>query len=306
MASEKGDLVESDLDVDRLRSCSTAPPWYRRIVSPYPLVLGGVTLKVLGSINRDYFETLLRLRLGSTDLLSIPEYYGPNMSILEYKGEAIGLVGVDYQHPGENLESVISGVRKEDVKGGLNLGWLMGRGKKDEGTSVENVASSGTSTATDSKSSAKNRKQRSITVASDPSGPVSRKPNHLKGSTAHIRHLYVDALYRGKGLEEELLQHALRQAFESTDHSAIRRVIISTPSYASTALTSLLRSMSFVTVAAGDDAVVPGMPGHEEGQGIMVKDTRRFGVAGWQVVAWSGKWLEITKGQWESWKMQQK
>lgn len=269
-------------------------------------MIGAVTLKVLGSINRDYFETLLRLRLGSTDLLSIPEYYGPNMSILEYKGEAIGLVGVDYQHPGENLESVISGVRKEDVKGGLNLGWLMGRGKNDEGTSVEDVASSGTSTATDSKSSAKNRKQPSITVASDPSGPVSRKPNHLKGSTAHIRHLYIDALYRGKGLEEELLHHALRQAFESTDHSAIRRVIISTPSYASSALTSLLRSMSFVTVAAGDDAVVPGTPGHEEGQGIMVKDTRRFGVAGWQVVAWSGKWLEITKGQWESWKKQQK
>jgi predicted GNAT family acetyltransferase len=217
------------------------------------------------------------------------------MSILEYKGEAIGLVGVDHQRPGENLESVIDGVKKE----GKGFGWLK---KKDEGQSVKDVASSATSSATDPKSTLKNRKQ-SVTVPSDPSGPISRKPNHLKGSTAHIRHLYVDAPYRGRGLEQDLLQFALSEAF---DNSAIRRVIIATPSFASPALRSLLRSMSFVPVAQGDDAVVPGTPGHEEGQGIMVKDTREFGVAGWRVVGWSGKWLEITRGQWEAWKSKQR
>lgn len=300
MAPTTGYLVESRLDVDRFWRSRLTPPRGRRIVRPASRCL--IQTNPFCSINRDYFETLLRLRLGSTDLLSIPEYYGAHMSILEYKGEAIGLVAVDYQKPGENLESVIDGARKEDVEGGLGLGWLMGRGKKDEGQSVKDVASSATTSATDSKSSLKSRKQ-PLTVPADPSGPIARKSNHLKGTTAHIRHLYVDAPYRGRGLEQDLLRHAISEAFTQ---SAIRRVIVSIPSYAPSALTTLLRRMSFVTVAQGDDAIVPGTPGHEEAQGIMVKDTREFGVFGWRVVGWSGKWLEITRAQWEAWKAKQR
>jgi predicted GNAT family acetyltransferase len=180
---------------------------------------------------------------------------------------------------------------------------LTGSGKKNEGDSVKAISSSATSTATATNSSnAKNRKQQqsSATVSANPSGSVSRKANHLKGSTAHIRHLYVDAQYRGKGLEEELVRHALSRAFGSDKRSAIHRVIIASPSYASPALISLLQHLSFVNVAAGDDAVVPGMPtpGHEESQGIMVKDTRHFGIAGWEIVSWSGKYWEITRSLW--------
>lgn len=266
----------------------------------------GVTEVCVDRINRDYFETLLRLRLGAVDLLDIPEYYGSDLSVLEFRGEIIGLVAVDYKRPGENLESVISGVRKEDIKSGLNLGWLTGRGKKSVQASVENVASSATTSATKTKDTTlRNRKsQPSVTVPADPSGPAHKSSiaNHLRGSTAHIRHLYVDAQYRNKGLEEELITHALRTAFNTT-HPEIHRCIIASPSYASSAQIQLLRDMSFIKIATGDDAVVPGLvtPGHEESQGIMVKDTRKFGVAGWEVVSWSGQWWEITRDLGERW-----
>jgi predicted GNAT family acetyltransferase len=211
---------------------------------------------------------------------------------------------VDFKRPGENLESVISGVRKEDIKSSLNLGWLRGRGKKSEEASVENVASSAMSSAMNTKDTTiRNRKsQASVTVPADSSGPANKSssPNHLRGSTAHIRHLYVDAQYRSKGLEEELITHALRSAF-SPSRPEIHRLIIATPSYASSALVQLLKDMSFVKVAQGDDAVVEGTPGHEEGKGIMVRDSRKFGVAGWEVVSWSGQWWEVTRGMAEKW-----
>lgn len=248
----------------------------------------------------------MRLRLGAADLLSIPDYYGSHFSILEHKGEIIGLIAVDYKRPGENLESVISGVRKEDIKSGLNLGWLKNRGNSKDQAAAEPLDSSAITSAIDGKDAAlRNRKsQPSVLVPSNPSGSAhtSSAPNHLRGSTAHIRHLFVDAQYRNKGLEEELITHALRTAFASSN-SKIHRCIISTPSYASTSQVQLLRDMSFIKVAAGDDAVVPGMatPGHEESRGIMVKETRRFGVAGWQVVSWSGQWWEITRGLGERW-----
>lgn len=265
------------------------------------------------SINRDYFETLLRLRLGAKDLLSIPDYYGDDLSVLEFRGEVIGLVAVDYQRPGENLESVIPGVKAEKIKGGLNLGWLLGKGNKRAKDSIQQVVdSTGSSTATstatggkESSTSMKNRQSKSLVavVPSDPSASstTTTKPNHLKGTTAHIRHLYVDAQYRNKGLEEELVAHALTKAFSTTRKPLIQRAIIASPSYASSGLVNLLKQMPFIHIASGDDAVVPGMPGHEERQGIMVKDTREFGVAGYRIVQWSGQWWEITRQQWESW-----
>ncbi|KAJ9110821.1 hypothetical protein QFC22_006678 [Naganishia vaughanmartiniae] len=284
--------------------------------SPIALLtgFGAAALPLLGIvefINRDYFETLLRLRLGAKDLLSIPEYYGDNLSVLEFRGEVIGLIAVDYQRPGENLESVIPGVKKEKINGRLNLDWLMGAGKKGEMQSVQQVvASTGSSSATSGttggkvSTSLKNRKsEKSTTTATVPddssvSSSSPTKANHLKGTTAHIRHLYVDAQYRDKGLEEELVQHALTHAFSNP---AIQRAIIASPSYASSSLLNLLKQMPFIHVASGDDAVVPGMPGHEERQGIMVKDTREFEVVGWKVVQWSGQWWEITRQQWDAW-----
>jgi predicted GNAT family acetyltransferase len=264
------------------------------------------------SINRDYFETLLRLRLGAKDLLSIPDYYGDDLSVLEFRGEVIGLIAVDYQRPGENLESVIPGVKPEKIKGGLNLGWLRGRGKNGARESVQRVvASTATSTATEGKgsSSLQNRKsEKSATTTT--TATSTTKANHLKGTTAHIRHLYVDAQYRNKGLEEELVSYALTRAFTSdrpgSQQPPIQRAIISSPSYASSSLTNLLtKQMPFIHIASGDDAVLPGQPGHEERQGLMVKDTREFGVAGWKVVQWSGQWWEITRQQWEAWTREQ-
>ncbi|KAJ9093185.1 hypothetical protein QFC21_006502 [Naganishia friedmannii] len=282
--------------------------------SPIALLtgFGAAALPLLGIvefINRDYFETLLRLRVGAKDLLSIPEYYGDDLSVLEFRGEVIGLIAVDYQRPGENLESVIPGVKVEKIKGRLNMGWLTGRGQKGEKDSVEQVVkSTGSSTATstaggDKRSTLKNRKSEKSAIVLDDLSAASAttKANHLKGTTAHIRHLYVDAQYRDKGLEEELVQHALSKAFSTDRKPRIQRAIIASPSYASSSLLSLLKQMPFIHVASGDDAVVPGMPGHEERQGIMVKDTREFGVAGYKVVQWSGQWWEITRQQWEAW-----
>ncbi|GHJ89064.1 hypothetical protein NliqN6_5466 [Naganishia liquefaciens] len=279
--------------------------------SPISLLtgFGAAALPLLGVvefINRDYFETLMRLRLGAADLLSILDYYGSNFSVLEYKREIIGLIAVDYKRPGENLESVISGVRKDDIKSGLNLGWLKNRGDSKEQAAAEPLGSSGLSSATDSKDATlRNRKsQPSVVVPSNPSGSAhtSSAPNHLRGSTAHIRHLFVDAQYRNKGLEEELITHALRTAFDPSNPK-IHRCIIATPSYASPSQIQLLRDMSFIKIATGDDAVVPGMatPGHEESRGIMVKETRRFGVAGWEVISWSGQWWEIPRALGERW-----
>ncbi|KAJ9105591.1 hypothetical protein QFC19_003573 [Naganishia cerealis] len=278
--------------------------------SPIALLtgFGAAALPLLGIvefINRDYFETLLRLRLGSKDLVSISDYYGDDLSLLEFRGEVIGLVAVDYQRPGETLESVIPGAKAENNTG-LNLGWLTGKGKKGGKDSVKAVASMGTSTATatisEKDSTLKKRKSAAIIPADSSASSFSAKANHLKGTTGHIRHLYVDAQYRGQGLEWELIRHALSRAF-GPERPAIHRVIIASSSYASPTLINLLKEMTFVQVASGDDAVVPGIstPGHEEREGIMVPDLREFSVAGRKIVAWSGQWWEITREQWQEW-----
>jgi len=89
---------------------------------------------------------------------------------------------------------------------------------------------------------------------------AERKTNYKKGTShiATIRHFYVEEQFRGIGIQKELLEHAMRQAFSS--NSTIR------------------------TIQAADSPLVPYVRECLRSAGFQLqKHTEKVGVLGWKL-----------------------
>ncbi len=226
------------------------------------------------SINRGYFESLLRLTLGASDMIQPTSYYtSPNACyVLIHHNEIIGLVALDAStEAGKNLDSVIDG---QDDDQYIIVDWVKRAFAKVTGRNLQTTTkpkkagkSSATSTATKTSTGASLRSRKST------------KPNSPSaGSIAQIRHLYVDSIYRRKHLATDLVNHSLQQAFAS---GKVEKAIILRPGYATSAVKTTLKKLGFHPVKQVDAAWAK-------------VDERSIAT-----VEFKGEWMEIGKEEWE-------
>jgi N-acetylglutamate synthase-like GNAT family acetyltransferase len=210
-----------------------------------------------------------------------------------HHGEIIGCVALDASNgAGTKLKSVIE---PEDGKYMLiewaDIIWRRITGKKAEVKAERNTleSTSDTSTTVKPSSSLRNRKQTvkcTSTASTVPSGACT---------VAHIRHLYVDQVYRRHHCATDLVNSALESAFvqASKDGTRLERAIIKLPGYSGEGAKVLLARMGFKDVQLADD---------------WVREGRKVGGDGWLEVdervvlgaaTFKARWLELTRQEWE-------
>lgn len=209
--------------------------WVAPLIGFAALALPGMFIVEI--INRGYFESLLRLTLGSSDFIQPTLYYtSPNaFYVFILHNEILGLVALDAStEAGKRLDSVIDGEEDESflVVDWFKRGIAIVTGKKLNATvkTKDNSKSSAKSTAT--KTSAASLRNRKSTKPIAPS----------TGTVAHIRHLYVDSIYRRKHIATELVDHALKRAFAS---GKVDKAIVLRPGYATEGAKTALKKIGF-------------------------------------------------------------
>lgn len=146
--------------------------------------------------HRGSFLPILRRMVGSPDLRDPGAYYSGGRSkclLFEHAGQAIGVVCLDANRPGQRLESVLDGSegKKNNAKGG-----------SDAATTARTTATAGTTSATDTDKEGELRQRGGAAAA--------RTTGH---TDAEIRHLTCDLQYRHNGVGTELIAAALDHAF---------------------------------------------------------------------------------------------
>ncbi len=170
-------------------------------------------------------------------------------------------------------------------------------------------ASEGSSTATSTQgiSSARNRKQAGAS-ASAPS-PRSAAPTSTSHTgTAHIRHLYIEPMYRRHHCATDLVNHALAHTFGANVSPAISRAIVRCPGSATGGARQALAQLGFDAVDRQDGWVTRGA-GEKGGRAAESGKAKSLAQAeGWLAdqnhkLRWislpGSQWLELKKKIWE-------
>lgn len=255
------------------------------------------------SINRNYFERLLRLTLGSTDLLRVTDYYNTETTrshlwVCTHYGDVIACIALDASNNATKaLDSVISGNTSEKGWGDVIGAAIKGGQKKDEGSEdakeivadafVENdVAMVEQETAATTL-----RKRKGGSGAAAAAGKqVASTASSIQSATgntsgiARIRHFHVDAPYRNIQIGSDLLDLALKHAFTAASSAPqIDRVIVYLPTHASPQARRLFAKRDFRPCANLSEtrewAATP--------KGIVSTPL--------EVVVGKGQWLEVTR-----------
>ncbi|GAA6062729.1 hypothetical protein JCM10212_005932 [Sporobolomyces blumeae] len=258
-----------------------------------PLFLGP-TIMILAMFemrHRALFETEMRRAIGEEDLRDITKYYGvkkvgeqakidtqkqpeqrKGFWVLEYDDRILGVVGIDGTRPGQPLDSIMDHVDAARAK----------RTAKDK-VEDESIATqdSAESTATPSKSttSTRARAPKSLDVAAQASAPsLSVTPpspasgtapssyalasSPLPDGTLHLRRFTTSMSFRSADIEDDLLEHAAKEAFatresDSSSPPPARQLVVALRPTVQKELKSRLEKHGWALVPQGSELEVP-------------------------------------------------
>lgn len=247
----------------------------------------------LQSLHRNYFERLLRLTLGSTDLLRVTDYYDESPSqlwVCTHHGDVIGCIALDATATATSaLSSVIKGETGEKGWREVIKGAVAGEKKKkdDDDTQVNEVVADALDVEHDVKSVERETttalRKRNVKAQVAVAGVT---PSPSPSGIARIRHLHVDSPYRNVQIGGDLVDVALEHAFIASSH--IDRVIVYRPPYASPYATQMFAKRGFVPCNEQESrAWSPTPKGVNESSLVL-------GLGG------KGQWMEVTRKRFEA------